>query len=427
MRKLLTIFLAVSFVLLLFISTDYSKAADTKTVVEGVNTYPVDVDAVQEAVDEYDRVILIGMFNFGEDGSVDITEDVEIVGEEGTTIRGGHISFRCEADVKLTVRDIRFENARYSAIMVSQSAGLKITGCTIRNVRVYAGPFFPKTAIPIYVTTFETPDLNPSYPEPELITGKVIIKDNYINPNVEFEDEYNAELGVGIAVAGINANVDISRNEVRNCNYGGISVQGILGTTTISNNIVHPGPPQDPVIIIGNGIYVGGSLAALFEIPHGNTYVSRNEVYCTNPEADGIVVDDRVPSDATYIVERNKVTMENTYCGALTCYYGTNNSVWSQNKVKGRMFGAIGVCPVGYTAEHNTFIGNNIARAETVMADVVLLEGANYNALVGHSGTVVDFGIGNIITGFTKKHLGPELGQALRDALARKKEAMDLF
>ena len=93
------------------------------------------------------------------------------------------------------------------------------------------------------------------------------------------------------------------------------------------------------------------------------------------------------------------------------------------------MSGAIGVCPVGYIAEHNTFIGNNIARAETVMADVVLLPGANYNTLVGHSGTVVDFdiNIGNIITGFTKKHLGPELGQALKDALARKKEAMDLF
>lgn len=421
MRKLLSISLAVSFVLLLVVSADYAKAA-TVTVIGG-NSYPADVAAVQNAVDNYDRVILIGTFNFGDDDSVNITKDVEIVGKKGTTILGGHNVFHCEEPIKLTVRDIRFENAEYSAIMVIKSTGLEITGCTIINVRGIPWAMFGKAAIPIYVTTLETFD-----PHPESITGEVIIEDNYINPNVKLETDYNADLGIGISVAGIIANVDISGNEVRNCNYIGISVQGILGTTTISDNTVHPGPPQDEDTTAGNGIYVGGSLAALFQIPHGDTYIDRNEVYCSNPEADGIVVDDRVPSDATYIVERNKVTMENSSYGALTCYYGAKNSVWSQNNVKGTMAGAIGVIPAdGHTAEDNTFIGNNIARAETLMADVVLLGGANYNKLVGYSGTVVDFGIGNIITGFTKKHLGPELGQALRDALARKKEAMELF
>jgi len=76
-------------------------------------------------------------------------------------------------------------------------------------------------------------------------------------------------------------------------------------------------------------------------------------------------------------------------------------------------------CCSGDKAVSNLFVGNNIARFESSVADVFFDANAERNISTGDSGTVTDLGTGNVITGHTKKSLSGGLGQ-FKDAQAAK-------
>ena len=57
------------------------NSAEAQTAIVGKNNPSVDIQAIQKAVDQGGTVTLKGTFNFGNEGRVNITKDVKIVGE----------------------------------------------------------------------------------------------------------------------------------------------------------------------------------------------------------------------------------------------------------------------------------------------------------------------------------------------------------
>jgi len=389
------------------------------------------LDAFQNAVDEYDIVYLEnGVFDFGEDGAVQIYNNVEIVGEKGeeeTTILGGICQIFCDAPVTLAVKNIIFRDPMENAIRVHRSTGLTITGCTIEMAE------FPSLSpIPIIVSGSNAED----------ISGNVIIEDNHIHstgnplPSVSIgiylsnlSADVNADInsnyidfsedifsiGIFLDQLSVDVNAEINNNEVR-CSATGILIKLQEGNAIISDNKIHLWEGLAP----GWGGIAIGCFGA--ESQRSSVCITRNEVYCDTQHTDGISFWGYGVIDGESLrVEHNKVTG-----GSLSCYGNVKSTFWSHNKVKGTMGWAIGIISMDLdcTAQDNVFLGNNIVQAKTLVSDVFFDYGAHNNSLAGFSGTVVDLGTGNIITGFTHKHLGPELGQQIKDALARKREAM---
>ena len=100
MKKLFTVITMITALALLTILAvnvqESCYASDSYIEVYPPGNTPADVDNVQYAVDAGGVVLLkAGVFNFGEDGSVVIVKDVEILGETNkkgnllTTIMGG--------------------------------------------------------------------------------------------------------------------------------------------------------------------------------------------------------------------------------------------------------------------------------------------------------------------------------------------------
>ncbi|MBC2713757.1 MAG: hypothetical protein HF978_00410 [Desulfobacteraceae bacterium] len=119
--------------------TGLALAAPTTAIgkvmkVVGQNDPAVDVAAVQDAVDSNGSVRLEGTFDFGEDGSVTLTQSVQIRGQADnqgnplTTIKGGDKTFYCDdTDVSIKISQICFDGAKFCAIRVRQCDVLEIS------------------------------------------------------------------------------------------------------------------------------------------------------------------------------------------------------------------------------------------------------------------------------------------------------------
>jgi hypothetical protein len=94
---------------------------------------------------------------------------------------------------------------------------------------------------------------------------------------------------------------------------------------------------------------------------------------------------------------------------------GARGALVGQNTIEGSGVCALCILFTTPACEGNAFIGNNHSRFTSTIADVIfapsefnfapplgpLPTGANYNTLVGRGGSVLDFGIGNKITGYS--------------------------
>jgi len=391
---------------------------------------PTDASNVQAAVDNpnYNPVYLAPgpngePFNFGTYDSVRIkTKDVEIIGlgndaagDPLTIINGGISSISCYIlpeenynKVNLKVRNIHLDGALYEAIFIWHSSGAEITGCKITNVIAYESFSCPILVMGIYGGD---------------ITGNILIQGNNIDPGVDNYAQQN-----GIFLWGTNATATITGNTVRNFSGIGIFCDNNQGFTTISNNKVYMDTGG------GYGIKVGEySCGIIHGIYQGSAIVTGNEIHSAYPWADGICLDGgHQLDDAVFIVSHNYVNMTNTY-GGVRCD-GVHNSIWESNTIAGNMHYAIWVAeldvvvrgvPYNFPALNNVFKGNNVNAANNDWATAILYYGANYNTLIGNfNKSVYDIGIGNYITGYTKKPFGPQVGQAIKDALARKHALM---
>ena len=65
------------------------NSAEAETTIVGQNNPAVDIQAIQKAVDQGGIINLKGTFDFGNEGRVNISKDVQIIGE---TIPGGYLT-----------------------------------------------------------------------------------------------------------------------------------------------------------------------------------------------------------------------------------------------------------------------------------------------------------------------------------------------
>jgi len=179
--------------------------ANAQTVVIGANDPAVDLPAVQAAVNGGGSVQLRGIFDFGIAGrvivknDVDIGGEIDVRGEPTTVVRNGEWPFHTPypsfntlplpAGPKVAIHDLRFLGARGTAIHLAYSGGTEVrhnviqqmrarqTGATSERAAIVVGPAIlgnlPGKTIP-----------NSTFVD-GLVSGDIMVADNRIDVSVD--------------------------------------------------------------------------------------------------------------------------------------------------------------------------------------------------------------------------------------------------
>jgi len=233
-----------------------------RVVVIGQERPEVDVQAVQDAVDNYDEVILKGTFNFGL-STVLISRSVVVKGDgrkediPSTTIykKGWRFPFTefdsvFKVDAKgaeVTIDNIHFTDFNHVCIWAVQSDNLNVINNRITLMTGYGRGMtygaFGEVVIGVWIQGSELC----------IFKGKVTIDGNYIDfarggafggflsrDGLEEDPEYRPELfnheyymGFGVAIHQASGVVNIMNNLIRNTNARGIAVTGCLQTADV--------------------------------------------------------------------------------------------------------------------------------------------------------------------------------------------------
>jgi hypothetical protein len=398
--------------LLLLTAATPSLAMDQIVYPTGV--FPTDVQNVQAAVDQGGAVLLKATdaggnptaFNFGPpvvgSGRVFLTRDVEVRGEQPasgvTTIRGGSLPFLGQAATKTVIRGIRFEAPLRGAVwfLGPPEADTEVVGNTVTGV---VGRFFAccgTTAEAILVQG-----------------GRVRIAGNVV-------EDIESEQGIGISQFFSAGLVEIVENRVSGTNLIGIESTGNEGAVRILDNVLRPG-------CCGSGIEINGT---------GSYLVARNDIVVQNPGASGGILAFGTeefgfgPLNGVTI-EKNDIRLQPSEIGEALGTTGVAlggiafDTYIGQNKIEGDALAAFYLydsfeptAEIGFT----TLVGNNIAHVHSTCADVFLSAVTHDTVLKGNSGTVIDLGTNNSITGFSQGGSGG--GQQVSEANKRRGEAL---
>jgi hypothetical protein len=231
-------------------------------VVVGRENPEIDVQAVQDAVDNYDEVMLRGRFNFGP-SMVNISRSVIVKGEgrendvPTTNIykKGWRFPFTefdsvfkvDGKDIEVTIENIRFTDFNHACIWGNQCGSQNIENNVVtlstgfgRGVTYGA---FGDAVIGILVLGSE----------PDILRGRVTIIGNYIDfarggafggflarGSIEQDPEYRPNLfnheyymGFGVAIHQVSGAVNVENNIIRNANARGIAVTGNLPSADV--------------------------------------------------------------------------------------------------------------------------------------------------------------------------------------------------
>lgn len=236
-----------------------------RIIVEGRENPEIDARAVQEAVDNYDEVVLKGKFNFGT-SSVRITQKTKVIGEGReneipTTIiykKGWKFPFTefesifsiDSEDADVSIENIHFRDFNHTCILGVQSKNLLIKNNRITLMTGYGRGMtygaFGEVVIGIWIRG----------PDTLSFKGKVSVQDNYIDfacggafggflsrGGLEQDPMYRPDLfnheyymGFGIAVHQASGDVSFKNNVIRNMNARGIAVTGNFPSADIQIN-----------------------------------------------------------------------------------------------------------------------------------------------------------------------------------------------
>ena len=292
-----------------------------RIVVVGQERPEVDAQAVQDAVDNYDEVILRGTFNFGS-SSVLISRSVSVRGEseEGDTPKtvvykkGWRFPFtewdsvlRIDAEgADVTVENIQFTDFNHVCIWGVRCRNLNIRKNRITLMTGYGRGMsfgaFGDTVMGINV-----------WPATGIFSGRVEIVDNYIDfarsgafggfltrGGLEEDPEYRPDLfsheyymGFGIAVHQSSGPVNIENNTVLNANARGIAVTGNLPTADVRirrNTVVSDLYGSYPFSSPEAGAGILAQSAWGFPSPGFNVEIEGNSIKLDKPNYSGIVV-----------------------------------------------------------------------------------------------------------------------------------------
>ena len=290
-------------------------------VVVGRENPAIDIQAVQDAVDKYDEVTLIGTFNFGS-SMVQISRSVVVRGEgkeddiPETIIykKGWTFPFRewdCVFKVDGEGSDVTIENIQFTDFSHTCIWGVRCNSLNIKNNRItlmtgygrgmrYGA--FGDVVIGICVR-----------PEHGIFNGKVTIEGNYIDfarggafggfltrGGLEEDPEYRPDLfnheyymGFGIAVLQTSADVSIENNIIRNINARGIAVTGNLPSADVSiryNTVISDLYGSYPFSSREAGAGILAQSAWGFPSPGFNVEIEDNTIQLDRLNYSGIVV-----------------------------------------------------------------------------------------------------------------------------------------
>jgi hypothetical protein len=378
----------------------YGAALAGTRIVYPTGNWPDDVNNVQAAVSSDGSVLLRAMnragrptaFNFGAPDQAGLRQvlveaNVEIQGETirgaRTTIQGGFHPFRGATPVSRRISGIDFVGAQDAAIDILASAGrLEISGNRISGVvsNLLEVPNFTE-AQGIFISGEDSGQ----------ISGDLLIRNN----RVDMSDS-TAQFRFGVQVSAVNADVDISGNEVfiaqsaidgRFVDSVGIATLRCQAQVGITFNSVHIGAHEAFV-----GIDALGDSEATYRIA-GN--VVTNE----SPSADAISLDGDVQISSGFIrgvVENNVISMHNSGAGISLLANASGITVRDNFIVGTGLFGiAVSNFDPQDVEANNRLIDNDL---QFFAGDVgsIFLDVNSRNTLVkGRCGAVVDLGTGN--------------------------------
>jgi hypothetical protein len=429
-------------------------------IVLGTGDPAIDVPAVQYAVEQGGKILLRGTFDFGDLGTVTVlNDDVEIHGEKikniyNTKIVGGHVPFLVGSSAtglfewygnpsaivpvnNFTIQDIYFENPMIAVAVTSCHGEVRITGNKIVDGRPYdlGYPF----NFGIYVGS------GGALYDPTVLTADITVSGNFIDGKGRswgddpedtwavydpiFKRWYRG-IASGIIFSNSHMQAKFVDNEIVNTFGVAIYIDNDFALSEemevrIGRNTLIPSPNEmygDPI-----------------DIYNSKVHITQNNIEVSNPESWGLACAPCYDS----IVEGNDISYHG-WLGAISLvslpfgsanYWPVSGNLVRNNKLSGEAPFAIAVTPNLFgavaEAENNAMLGNNISMFEpdpTVWgfgAHYFFDVGANYNLVIGNGGDVLDWGVGNVITGLTP--VAGEVGPNLSEALAKKKEFLQLF
>ena len=366
--------------------------AGSPTIVYPTGVFPTDHRNVQAAIDIGGTVLLKATdpaggpasFNFGPSdfsgSGVNIRGNVTLTGERAgsamTTILGGWEPVIVEPHSNARIEGINFERSFEAAIFVDSAEGIEITGSRITHVVGRPRPNGVSIGSGLLIQG----------------GGDAIIADNVI-------DDIDAAHGIGIEQYAASGAVEIVGNTVSGTNTVAIESGG-AHAVHIEDNTAIPGPQRYARFASGIGIEGNGP---------GDFRIERNTVVCVNPFGFGILVfgTTAIPGFQPAIapvIQKNRVTTD-AEAIAIGLIGEVPDAYVGQNTIEGNGLAALVTLSAalnrGDDLFREMFAGNNIVHFHASFADV-LFDGPTHDSVLhGFSGTVVDLGTNNRITGFT--------------------------
>jgi len=416
MKKITLAMLASLIVLASFV---YVQAQVT---VVGQNNPAVDIQGVQKAVDQGGTINLKGTFDFGNEGRVNITKDVQIIGEANpqgpvTKIKGGFWTLHSPLPAqlppttpgpKITIQGIHFDGALWAPVQLAYCGGATISNNKITNVRpksmgtqlIFGKPgLYLQQGIlchPGYGQTLETRKYIP-----DAFTGNLIIEDNDIDLTNDIPTKTMAQGVMILWTTGINA--QIQRNTIVNCSRNSIeAIDNYLGKDgsgmimVRDNKIVNsvegipvPTPSTPHGIIVGWFLDISGGLD-----PQRNPkyFIVNNGIRTRGKTSGGIIA----MTDGIVVVN-NAILSEGTE--AIPIFIASSDGYIAYNKAEGVSVNpAIMVRPWNpLKGSKNVIVDNDLKQFKSSKVDVLFAKDACNNLFIGPACKVGDLGSNNLI------------------------------
>jgi hypothetical protein len=398
--------IAVSVVSCLFAFMAIAKAQQP-LIISGQNNPALDVPTVQAAVDQGGMVRLKGTFEFGSNGSVIITKDVDIAGEKGTLVKGGRLTFNAKVPdqlppvnpgPKVSICNIHFDGAAHAPINLAYISGAVVRGNKITNV--IAVSYTPKMDTNTGVIIGPRV-LRPKTYVPGVATGTIIIKDNEIDVTSE---NLLKTMGWGVFIGWTTgANLIVTHNVISGAGRAAVgSLDNYLGpdgtgkTLIAYNQITTPTEGfYYPTNCAPNGIMAGwyfdmsGTLDPTKNAP---VEVSHNKITTTGKWSNGIIV-----SHNGAVVTSNEVKLLG---GQLPGSRGIASMCPNVRAVGNEVSGtaAIGFYFFGWapcTSSNGYYVDNKVKDFTGLSADLHFVAGADNNIWIGPYDSLADKGTGN--------------------------------
>lgn len=399
-----------------FLAVFAGTVAAQPLVVTGTGDPNQDVPAVQKAVDQGGRVVLMGQFSFDRPATapagatfnrmVTVSKNVVISGGRDANgdmpiIQGGEWPFLVDAiDAHVTFQGLRFVSPKGGAIWVYATAGFAVTGCRIESI-VPSADFGTQggQANPVSAAIFAGADPHPpsalQQGKPENFSGTLAI----LNNDIDVGAPPGAQtLGVVVFSVGRSpvkeVDIYVSGNKIRNTSEPAINFRVVGGRAYAQLNVLITGTAggADEIRVVGAGSYL----------------IAHNSIDCgwANGAATAInVFANGFSSEASAIVVDNDINMsapDGTVFAAASGGiqirgFAQGNSVLN-NRIRGRARAALAVMVQNAGIPwNNSFVANDLTGFQSSLADIFVDAGVTNTFVIGHQAHVEDHGSGTAV------------------------------